>query len=188
MNTIATEQPADAILVLDANAKRYANERKVLVGYVTDYKLAIDQLNAKHLPVIRSAVADCANVQAQLQAQIEARPDLFVKPRTMTLHGIKLGFAKGKGKLIIADAKKLAERIRKLFTKAKADTLIKTKESPIKKALANLPADELKKLGVSVVGTGDAAFIEAADTEVDKFVTALLAEGSKATEDEEEAA
>lgn len=184
MNTIATEKPADAILVIDASAKKYADERAVLAGYVTDFNLALEQLRQRHLPVIRASVARCADLQAVLQAQIEARPDLFVKPRTMTLHGIKLGFIKGKGKLIIDNAAKLIERIRAQFTKAKADSLIKVEQKPIKAALARLEAGELKKLGVSIVQTGDAVFIEAVDTEVDKFVADLLAEGSKPAEEE----
>jgi 2-methylisocitrate lyase-like PEP mutase family enzyme len=188
MNTIATEKPADAILVIDASAKRYADERSVLAGHVTDFNLSLEQLRQKHLPHIRAAVSRCADLQAVLQAQIEARPDLFVKPRTMTLHGIKLGFQKGKGKLVIENAAKIVERIRALFSKAKADTLIKVKESPDKTALAKLDVKELKKLGVSIVATGDAVFIEAADTEVDKFVATLLEEGSKADSDEKEAA
>lgn len=183
-----TENPADAILVIDASARSYARERAVLAQGVANFHAALEELRRKHLPGIRSAVARCADRQAVLQAQIEARPDLFVKPRTMTLYGIKLGFIKGKGKLIIDNAEKLIERIRAQFSKAKAESLIEVTQTPIKPALARLEAGELRKLGVSLVETGDAVFIKAVDTEVDKFVAQLLDEGSKAERGEKEAA
>lgn len=187
MNTIANEKPADAILVIDAAAKRYSDERKVLAGYATDYKLALEQLNARHMPLIRDAATRCTTVEAQLHQLIAARPDLFVKPRTMTLHGIKLGFIKGKGRLVIENAAKLLDRIRAQFGKAKAATLLKVKTTPDKTALGKLTAPELKKLGISIVGTGDAVFIETADTHVDKFLATILAEGSKPATEEEAA-
>lgn len=182
MSTIAQSKPADAILVIEQRAKAYAHARENLGGYVADFEAELAALRRKHLPVIKRSAAWAANHQAELQREIEAHPDLFVKPRTMTLHGIKLGFQKGKGKLILGNIAKLIERIRAQFPKAKADLLIKVTQTPMKKALSMLPADELKKLGITVETTGDAVFIEAIDTEVDKLVARLLDEGSKTEE------
>ena len=75
------------------------------------------------------------------------------------------------------DAKVIAA-IRRTFTKATADTLISVIEKPAKDALANLPAAELRRLGVQVEDAGDSIYIKAADSEVDKLVARILEEGA----------
>jgi hypothetical protein len=96
----------------------------------------------------------------------------------MTLHGIRLGYQKGKGKITWDDDAKVIAAIRRTFTKATADTLISVIEKPAKDALANLPAAELRRLGVQVEAAGDAIYIKAADSEVDKLVARILEEGA----------
>lgn len=86
----ATEKPADAILVIDARAKQYADQRAVLDGHLVDYNLELEALRKKHLPAIRKAAARCADLQDNLQREIAARPDLFVQPRTITLEPERL--------------------------------------------------------------------------------------------------
>ena len=44
-------------------------------------------------------MANVAQADANLKAAIEQAPGLFVKPRTIVLHGLKLGYQKGKGKI-----------------------------------------------------------------------------------------
>ena len=55
-----------------------------------------------------------------------------------------------------------------------ADVLIRTKEAPVKEALAQLTAAELKKIGVTIEDAGDTVVIKPVDSEVDKLVDALL--------------
>ena len=47
-------------------------------------------------------------------------------------------------------------------------------ESPDKKMLAELPVNELKKLGCTVADTGDVVVIKPTDSEIEKAVAALL--------------
>ena len=47
-------------------------------------------------------------------------------------------------------------------------------EKPNKDALADMPAGDLKKLGIELTETGDAVVIKPVDGEVDKICTALL--------------
>src|SRR5208283_3723611 len=120
-------------------------------------------------PGIRAAATVAADVQGELSGAITSHPDLFVKPRTMTLHGIKFGYQKGKGKISWSDEAKVIAAIHRTFAQDTVDTLIATVEKPVKDALANLPAHELKKLGVQVEEAGDYVFIKASDSEVDKL-------------------
>ena len=85
----------------------------------------------------RYAVARAAESEHQLRADIAAAPDLFVQPRTVIFHGLKCGYEKGKLKLVCPDPDQACDLIRKHFPDL-AETLIVTKLSPNKKALAEL--------------------------------------------------
>ncbi|MDF1486722.1 hypothetical protein PY257_16355, partial [Ramlibacter sp. H39-3-26] len=50
----------------------------------------------------------------------------------------------------------------------------KTTQRPVKDALAQLPAADLKKLGISITDAEDEVIVRAVDSEVDKLVDALL--------------
>ena len=184
MSTLTTEKPADAILVIDARAKQYAAQRDVLSDHVNAFNFELEQLRRRWMPVIRKAAARCADLQDNLSYEIKGRPDLFVKPRTMTLHGIKLGFQKGKGAVEWDDTDKVVERIRAQFVRADAELLLDIKVTPRKAALLTLDVAALKKLGCRVVETGDAVTIKAANGDVEKLVAKILDEGTK-TEGEE---
>ena len=51
---------------------------------------------------------------------------------------------------------------------------IRTTDAPDKKMLAELPVNELKKLGCTVADTGDVVVIKPTDSEIEKAVAALL--------------
>jgi len=166
------------IAQIDALASDYAKAREVLAERVQHFESEVQAVRNRLLPGIKSAAAGAANTQSFLSAGIICQPELFTKPRTMTLHGIKLGFAKGKGKITWADDDKVVAAIRRHFAQDSADTLIRTVEEPVKDALAQLPAVELRKLGVQVEEAGDHVYIKASDSEVDKLVAAILKEGA----------
>ena len=108
-----------------------------------------------------------------LHASVEASADLFQKPKSRLLHGIRLGFAKAKGKLVIDDEATVVRLIRRHLPNRFAD-LVKVTEKPLKDPLSRLTGDELKKLGVRVESDTDEAFVKPADSEIDKLVDALL--------------
>lgn len=173
--SIAKEKAADAILVIDVTAKKYAGAHAALASHVAKLEAEIAAAKARHLDTIRLAAGRCSQLQADLEALIASRPHLFEKPRSMTLHGIRLGIQKGKGRVEYDDEEKLVARIRDVFSDDKAEALLRTVSSPIIEALMQLPGDELKKLGVRIVSAGDQPFVKAADTETDKLVKMLLA-------------
>jgi hypothetical protein len=118
-----------------------------------------------------------------LSNAIEESPDLFIKPRTIIFHGIKIGLEKGKGKIEWSDDDQVVRLIEKNFPE-QVDILIQTKKKPLKKALANLSVQDLKKLGITVEDIGDIVVIRPVDSDVDKLVEALLKEdANKEVED-----
>jgi phage host-nuclease inhibitor protein Gam len=159
--------------MIELQARNYANAREKLATTVACLNDELDDVKKKYLARIRAQVAEAKTVQAGLRALIEAAPELFVKPRTVILHGIKVGYRKATGKIEFDDADQVVKLIRKHFPE-QFDVLVKIEETPVKKALANLTAAELKKLGIEVSDSGDEVEIRDTAGDVDKLVAALL--------------
>jgi hypothetical protein len=158
---------------IENRALAFSESRTKLAEYVAELQAGIEALKRDHLPRVRRALHRAAQLQAELIDQVGESKDLFVKPRTVILHGIRLGLEKGKGAIDFEDAEKVCELIEKKLPDL-ADTLIKTDKKPIKTALKNLSVKELKAIGCTVEETGDQVVVRAVDRDVDKLVTALL--------------
>jgi hypothetical protein len=158
--------------------KPYADVRGQLAEVVTEVKREQDSILRKKLPVIRELVARANERESNLRAAIEGNPDLFIQPRTVVFYGIRIGLQKGKGGIEFDDADKVLKRIRDHYG-ADALGLIHVTEKPDKRMLADLPVEDLKKLGCTVVNTADEVVIRPTDTNVDKIVTALLQDATE---------
>ncbi len=168
---------------LERRAKALAETRDELVAIVTELNAGVEALKRDRMKPLKTAVKAVAEQHDKLRALIEANPELFVKPRSVVLHGIKLGWRKGSGGVEFDDAERVAELIRKHYPD-QFDVLVQTKHKPLKAALEQLTVAELKKVGCTVEDSGDVVFIKATDSAVDKLVNALL---KSATEEPAEA-
>jgi arsenate reductase-like glutaredoxin family protein len=181
-NMIAfTEQAAGPYCLgtIDALTTKFSADRKALAEEVAQLNTEIEALKRKRLGKIKTLVATAADSYATLEAAIAASPQLFEKPKTQTFAGIKVGFRKGTGGIDWDDDARVVALIKKHFPKAQAELLIKTKEKPIAKALADLDVSDLKKIGCRVEATGEVVFIKPTDSAVDKIVSALLKEATE---------
>ncbi|MDR2186874.1 MAG: host-nuclease inhibitor Gam family protein [Azonexus sp.] len=158
---------------IEKSARHYRDARECLAAIVAAMNDGIETIKRGNMKRLKKAVAEAAERHDDLKALIEAAPECFVKPRSVVLHGIKLGFQKGKGRIDWDDTDQVVRLIKKHYPE-QVDLLIVTRENPAREALAQLTAAELKKLGVSVTEGGDAVFIKPADSAVDKMVDALL--------------
>ena len=158
---------------IDRRTRVFADAREQLRVACDALKCAQDALAREHLPGIRRAVKRAAEAEGVLRELVAEHPDLFVRPRSIILHGIKVGYQKGRGGIAFDDAERVVALIRKHLPE-QADTLIKTSEAPVKPALAQLTVAELKRIGCQVIETADEVLIKAVDGEVDKLVDALL--------------
>lgn len=157
----------------------YAAERDALAALVTDMNDAIEQVKRARLAAIKQAVQKARQAQDELHAAIEDGKALFDKPRTRTLHGIKIGITKQRGSVEFDDEAKVIDRIRAQLPKDQAELLIRVKESVHKPGVYDLTAGDLKRLGIRITADCDAVVIKAVDGEVDKLVSALLAEDAQ---------
>lgn len=159
-----------------------ADQRARMNSVVTGLNQAVKDLMADRLPEVRAAIDAAAQTWAELETMLRESPQLFVKPRTVTVAGIKVGYEKGKGGLEIPNPARTVELIKKHLAD-QVELLIDTKETPAKGALQQLPAADLRRVGVNVKDTGDRIVIRPADTELDKMVKALVGDAvDEATE------
>lgn len=163
---------------IEQHTRRYADARAVLAARVQALQDDIEQAKRRKLPGIKKAVAAAAEARDRLQAAIEESPELFQRPRTLVIAGIRVGYTKGAGRLRFDDPARVVALIRRHYPE-QAEALIKVTETPIRKALGNLSVAELKRIGVTVEETGDAVVIKPTDSEVDKLVNALLADAER---------
>lgn len=160
---------------IEKMTKVYSESRDLLAERVNALNEEVELLKKQKLPGIRKTLAKVAEAESNLRHAIEESGGLFVKPKTIIFHGIKVGFQKGKGKMSWEDPDVVVSLIKKHFPD-QADILIRTKESPDKKALDDLDVKDLRKLGITVEETGDTVVIKPVVGEVEKMVDAFLKE------------
>lgn len=176
---------------IEAAARQFSGERERLADRIAVVDEQIAKIKRQAMPALRRAVERAAEAEANLRALVEAAPGLFERPRTLVLHGIKVGWVKGKGVIEIADAARTVALIRKHLPD-QADTLIRVTELPHRPALAQLSVADLRRLGCTVVDAGDAVVVKPMDGEVQRLIDRLLSDaadiaGTTATTTEEPA-
>jgi hypothetical protein len=158
---------------IESLAREHAAARVVLRDRVQALNDEIEALKRRRLPGIRSALAEAQATKDELAVMLNDSRELFEKKRTQIFHGIKVGIVKGKGVVSWLSAAKVVELIKRHLAD-QADVLIKTEEKPVKSAIANLPAPDLRRIGCTISDTGDQVYIAPTDSEIDKIVDALL--------------
>jgi hypothetical protein len=144
-----------------------------LESLITDLESDLEAVKQKHLGALKRQAAVVARRQAELESAIEAAPALFIKPRSFTLHGIKVGLTYTEGKLVFDDAETVVKLIKK-FRKEDAATFIRTKEEPNKDALWTLDKKDLAALGCRIEDTGDVVVCKRVAGDVEKLIKKLI--------------
>ncbi|MDY6979183.1 MAG: hypothetical protein SV201_04840 [Pseudomonadota bacterium] len=161
---------------IEQKAEQYSRKRDDLEKVVTAMQQELNAVKRRHIRNIRCAVREAADAKNVLYEAISDSRGLFKKPKTKIFHGIKVGYAKRKGKVEIENEPAVVERIRKQLPEDQAELLIRVTEKVDKNAVGELTAADLKRLGIRIKSDTDAAVIAPVDGEVDKLVNALLAD------------
>lgn len=162
-----------AIDEIEIKAKALAAARAELAERVGRIRDEQDAIKRRLLTGVRTALARARDAYDELHALVEASPELFEKPKTRTLHGVRLGWMKQRGKLEWDDDRALIDALRKLLGE-EAEGLIRRTEKPIAARLQDLPARDLRRLGVRVADDTDVVVIKTADDALDKLIDALI--------------
>ncbi len=132
----------------------------------------LEIVKSKHIRALKLQASAVARLEAALYAAVESSPDLFAKPRTLTINGVKVGFSVSKGKVEWDDESSVIAAIRK-YKKDDADVLLQESYSPRKDALRALPAGDLAKLGCRISGAGDQVVVSRQAGDVEKLINKL---------------
>lgn len=165
----------ETIETITAATRGYAAERAVLAGRVDRLHREIDAAKRRLLPGIRAAAAKAHDARAKVAALIEANPDAFERPRSITVEGIKIGLQKQRGKVTWENAQAVVKSIRRHMPD-RFDDLVETIERPRKSAINNLTVAEARKLGCTVTEDTDQILIKPAGDDIDKIVAKILEE------------
>ena len=162
--------------------KEYAVARDDLGETVEDIRDIRRKAVRSRMRGLKSRVAKVSAARESLWTAIEANPQLFEKPRTRAIEGIKVGYRKQPGR-IECDETRAIGRIRKLYPEREAE-LVKVKESLKRSALKGLDSKTLSAIGVAIVEVDDEIVLKAASDDLDNLVDALMGD----VEDWEDAA
>lgn len=158
--------------------RSYAAEASVLRQLLADLLAEIAVSKRRAMRPIRTAVERTANAKNALYAALKGAAELFVKPRSVVIDGVKVGFQKQIGTITWDDDEAVCKLIRKHIPE-QADVLIVTTERPSRKAMANLPVADIKRIGATVTADSDSVVIKDTASDVEKLVEALLGDAQE---------
>lgn len=160
---------------IETLTKAWADAQDSLVTTVQGLEDAVESLKRQYLPALKRQVAIAAAKKAELRSAIEDSRTLFTRPKTLVIHGVKVGYEKGKDEVIVEDEDLTVALIEKHFPEDK-DLYIKTKKTVKKRAVKDLSELELKSIAVTVTEPGDVVVIKSMDSQIKKYVDKLLKE------------
>ena len=157
-----------------ALARAFAAARATTEALAEDIKALQRKALRSRLRALRTRISEQAASEEALRAAILARPDLFIRPRTVAVDGIRFGLRKQPGRVSVGDEAQAISRLRARFPN-RAEALIRVRGIPRPcSALRKLPAAELAQIGVTLEKATDEVTIAAASGDLDRVVAALL--------------
>ncbi len=162
-------------LDLERLAERYADTHAALSELMAALEAELRAVKRAYLTRIKAVAGRAGTRKQALVEYVQAYPGQFESPRMRTLHGVKVGLQKGRGKLACANADFTIRAIERRHPD-KIDVLLKTTRKPVLAGLQQLEARELQVLGVEIVGTGDRIVVRHVDSDIEKMVDAYLEE------------
>lgn len=161
--------------------RRFAERETALADKVAKLKADVHVVQRQHVRGLKVAAAQVAEAENDLEEAVKAAPELFKRPKSRTLHGVKCGYRKNKGTTKVVDEEKTIKLSRKLYPDECEAWIVQT-ETVSKAVLQNQPTKVLKAIGVHTTKACDVPFVQSIDSELEKFVKALVDEASKDAE------
>lgn len=162
----------------------HAASEAVAAALRTELEAATRPIYLRFVAALDTTAAEKSAAYAELMQLLDAAPQLFVKPRSISVGGVKAGWRKEQDALNWESEDVVIKRIRALLPDS-ADFLIRTEESLIADGVAQLSAADQVKIGVRRIPGIDAPFATIGASEVDTLVKAILAAAQSRQGDEE---
>lgn len=160
---------------LQTFADAYSAELCSLDATVQKLEAEIAAARRKYLGAIQQHVHRIGIAKSKLHHGVLSNAALFEKPRTQTFAGIKFGYQKQKGKILIADEESAIARLQTILGDVEAAKFLNVSVSVNKTAVNSLEADILKKAGIEISADSDIIIVKPVSSEIEKTVAAILA-------------
>jgi hypothetical protein len=165
-----------------AAAQYLANRRNDTQACSTMLNAEIKAAIAPILEKYRTTLDDYAESEAfalrKLDDLLIIAPNLFVKPRSLEVDGVKVGYIKDADSLDWDDDAAVIAGIKALLPE-QADILIRTEESLNISALAGCELNDLRKVGIRTVAGADRRYIKVGDNDVEKITKLVIADAAR---------
>lgn len=164
------------LVTIEQSCAKLASARSALNAKLVELQSEMDAARRRRIKNIRKAIAKVEELTEATRDLVASAPQLFEKPKSALLAGIKVGYQQSKPRLDIPDVDETLLRIQRLMP-ATAGTYIQTEEKPIRAALAQLPAAMQKRLGVTLIEGEDEVIVRPQDTDLEGLCKTLLGAG-----------
>ena len=171
---------------LEIKCKELRSRQDILSEISGKLNRALEKAKDEYMAELKRAVREVADGRADIHNWVDSHRDLFAKTRSRTVHGIKVGLQKGKGKIECDNEDRAMDYIYKYLKPEEHEVLIKRTEKLNKTALNDVDAMDLRKMGVRIVQTGDKVIVKDADGEIEKLVASMLKEKEKEARGDEQ--
>ena len=164
---------------LEIKCKELRSRQDILSEISDKLNRDLEAAKDRYMAELKRAVREVADGRADIRNWVDGHRDLFVKSRSRTVHGIKVGLQKGKGKIECDDEVRAMKYIYEHLKEEEHEVLIKRTEKLNKNALNDVDAMDLRRMGVRIVQTGDKIIIKDTDGEVEKLIASMLKQKEK---------
>jgi hypothetical protein len=156
--------------------REFSAANDILIQLKKAVNTEMENVRSKYFSKIKESAEKLFLRKADLVDAINSSRNLFNKPKTIVLSGVRLGFHKEKDRILWDDDEQVVKLIEKKFDSELARILIRTEKKPVKESISKLDESELKKISCRVYKGQDKVLIKTLDSEVDKFMNSLMKE------------
>lgn len=180
--------PSPELMAIRDVSQRLAAANRELTARAEAQKREIAEvvlpITERHRAGIDLAAAERAELETELLALVQAAPSLFVKPRSISVDGVKCGYRKEEDGMDWDDEQAVIARIDDLHPEL-YHLLVRETKSIVVDALSQLEARQLRQVGVRLVSGADRAFVSIGESEVDKLVKAIVSDAHRRIADDD---
>ena len=158
----------------EALAKASAAAEAIASALRQELSVVVAPVYARHRAELDAAAQARADAEQALSRLVESHPALFPEgERSIAVDGVRAGYRKDADSLDWDDDSLVITRLRSLFPDA-VEMCVRSTESLVVDALAQLPQDILSRLGVRRIPGVDRAYITVGPSDVDRLVKTIL--------------
>jgi hypothetical protein len=168
-----TTEPPITLAEIEKLSAEFDGECNKLEDLVAALEADMELVRRQHIAGLKRQASVVANREAVLHSAIERGAPLFVKPKTLTINGVKVGLAYSPGSIVWDDDAQVVALIREKRSK-EFKTIVDVKETPRKAALKSFTEADLRDIGCRIEGEGDDVVLKRVAGDVEKMIGKVI--------------